>query len=142
LKPWKYGIAVPARDLFEALGGSVQWDGKNRAIYITVPVESSPVPQRVAKTALPVRLAFIHDERLWLLDMDKPGAEPQLVPGENVDQIIGWSGDGQWLAYLRRTSDDEFSEDTRLWVVRADGQQSQCLDDQPVVSVHFNFELL
>ncbi|NSW82469.1 MAG: hypothetical protein HPY90_04205 [Syntrophothermus sp.] len=133
LKPWKYGIAVPARDLFEALGGSVRWDGKNRAVYIDVPVESAPMPQRVAKAALPLRMAFVHDERLWLLDMNRPEAEPQLVPGENVDQIIGWSEDGQWLAYLRRTSDDAFSDDTRLWVVRADGEQSLCLDDQPVV---------
>jgi len=133
LKPWKCGVAIPARDLFEALGGSVRWDGENRAVYIDVPVESVPMPQRVAKAALPVRLAFIHDERLWLLDMTRPEAEPQLVPGENVDQIIGWSEDGQWLAYLRRTSDDEFSDDTRLWVVRADGEQSLCLDDQPVV---------
>ncbi|ADI02072.1 stalk domain-containing protein [Syntrophothermus lipocalidus] len=133
LQYWEYGIAVPARDLFEALGCGVRWDGENRAVYIDVPVESAPMPQRVAKAALPLRMAFIHDERLWLLDMNRAEAEPQLVPGENVDQIIGWSEDGQWLAYLRRTSDDEFSDDTRLWVVRADGEQSLCLDDQPVV---------
>lgn len=133
LKPWKYGIAVPARDLFEALGCSVRWDGKNRAVYIDVPVESAPMPQRVAKAALPLRMAFVYDERLWLLDMNRPGAEPQPVPGKNVEQIIGWSTDGQWLAYLRRTSEDEYSEDVCLWVVRADGGQSWCLDDQPVV---------
>lgn len=133
LQPWKYGIAVPARDLFEALDASVRWDGENRAIYINAPVQSAAVPQRVTGNALPLRLAFTHEERLWLLDADKAGAQPQPVSTPKVDHIIGWSHDGQWLAYLQRQRNDKFSGDLNLWVVGADGQQPQRLDDRPVV---------
>ena len=133
LQPWKYGIAVPARDLFEALGTSVQWDGENRAIYINAPVQPPAVPQRVTETVLPLRLAFTHEERLWLLDADKAGAQPQPVSTPKVDRIIGWSHDGQWLAYLQRQGNDKFSGDLYLWVIAADGKQPQRLDDRPVV---------
>jgi len=46
LQRWKYGIAIPGRDLFEALGASVSWNEEERAIYITAPV---PAPYRSGK---------------------------------------------------------------------------------------------
>jgi len=132
LQPWQYGIAVPGHDLFEALGASVRWDGKETAIYITAPVPIPTVPKNLSVVSLPLRLAFIQDEQLWLLDASDPGAQPFLVPSRNMEQSIGWSRDGKWLAYLQRSSDDQFSGDKNLWVVASDGQQRQCLDTLPI----------
>lgn len=132
LKPWKYGRAVPARDLFEALGARVEWDGENRAIYISSPVQPAPIPNKVTREILPLHLAFTHEEQLWLLEADKAGAEPQPVSTPQVAQIIGWSHDGQWLAYLQYQG-GKYSGDLNLWVVGADGQQPRCLDERLVV---------
>ncbi len=129
---WQYGFAVPGRDLFEALGASVRWDGNERAIYITAPAPAPAVPNSLSETSLPLRLAFIQDEQLWLLDASDPGAQPFLVPSRNIEQIIGWSYDGKWLAYLQRAGDDKYAGIENLWVVSSDGQQSQCLDAVPI----------
>jgi Tol biopolymer transport system component len=132
LQPWRYGIAVPARDLFKALGASVRWDGNERAIYITVPLPTPTIPENLSEASLPLRLAFIRDGQLWLLDASVPGAQPFLAPGGNVERVIGWSQDGAWLAYLQSSNGEESPGDENLWVVSADGRQSQCLDTLPL----------
>jgi hypothetical protein len=132
IQPWQYGLAVPGRDLLEALGAGVSWNDTEKAIYITVPVPVPAVPINLSPISLPLRLALIQDEQLWLLDTSKPGAQPFLVPSRNVEQIIGWSHDGNWLAYLQRVNDDKYSGDMSLWVVSSDGQQTQCLDELPL----------
>ncbi|MEA4924305.1 MAG: stalk domain-containing protein [Syntrophomonadaceae bacterium] len=129
---WQYGFAVPGRDLFEALGASVRWDENERAIYITAPVTAPAIPNRLSEASLPLRLAFIQDEQLWLLDAGDPGAQPFLVPSRNIEQIIGWSYDGKWLAYLQRAGDDEYAGIENLWVVSSNGQQPQCLNEVPI----------
>ncbi len=132
LQLWRYGIAVPGRDLFESLGASVRWDENERAIYITAPVPTPTIPENLSPSSLPLRVAFIQDEQLWLLDASEPEAQPSLVPSRNMEQIIGWSHDGKWLAYLQRSSDDRYPEDVILWVVSSDGQNPQCLDVLPI----------
>ena len=132
LQPWRYGIAVPGRDLFEALGASVRWDGNERAIYIDAPPPASTAPENLSEASLPLRLAFIQDEQLWLLDAGDPGVQPLSVPGSNVEQIIGWSPDGKWLAYMQRVNGEPFSGEKNLWVVSSDGQRRQCLDNLPM----------
>ncbi|MGS0765241.1 hypothetical protein [Syntrophomonas curvata] len=132
LQPWRYGIAAPGRDLFEALGASVRWDGNERAIYIDALPPTPNAPENLSQASLPLRLAFIQNEQLWLLDASAPGTQPLPVPGRNIEQIIGWSRDGKWLAYLQRTSDDPFSGEKNLWVVSSDGQRRQCLDNLPL----------
>lgn len=129
LQSWKYGIAVPGRDLFEALEAEVSWEEKDRAIYITTVPPAPSIPENLSQTSLPLRLAFIQDEQLWLLDASEPGSQPFPVPSRNVEQIIGWSYDGKWLAYLQRMGDDKYSGDMNLWVVAADGRNPQCLDE-------------
>lgn len=132
LQLWQYGIAVPARELFEALGAGVSWDEEERAIYITAAVPAPTIPENLSPTSLPLRVAFIQDEQLWLLDGSEPGAQPSLVPSRNMEQIIGWSHDGKWLAYLQRSSDDRYSGDMNLWLVSSDGQSPQFLDALPI----------
>lgn len=132
LQNWQYGIAVPGRDLLEALGADVQWDEKERAILITVPLVKPADPVNLSKTSLPLRIAFIQDEQLWLLDAKQAGAQPFLTPGRNVKEIIGWSYDGQWLAYLQRSSESQDSGAATLWTVSSDGRQTQCLDTLPL----------
>ncbi len=140
LQPWQYGIAVPGRDLMEALGAAVRWDTKERAMYITAPVPSPTAPKNLCPTNQPLHLAFLQDEQLWIMDASQPGSQPWLVPSCNMEKIIGWSQDGKWLAYTQRLSDDKYSGDQSLWVVSYDGQQPQCLDklliayDNPVWS--------
>ena len=135
LQPWQYGIAVPARDLFEALGADVRWNDAERAIYITTPLPAPTVPENLSPTSLPLHIAFIQDEQLWMLDASKPGAQPFLVLSRNMEQIIGWSHDGKWLAYLQRSSDDKYSGAMNLWVVSSDGQQPKCLDTLPIAYI-------
>lgn len=132
LKPWKYGIAVPGRELLEALGAKVEWDEKNRAIYISSPTLPVPIPNKVSSQTLPLHLAFIHEGQLWLLEAEKSGAKPQPVATPQVAQIIGWSRDGQWLAYLQHQEDNKSTGDYKLWIVPSDGQQPRCVDERPV----------
>ncbi|HWP98807.1 MAG TPA: hypothetical protein VN426_18345 [Syntrophomonadaceae bacterium] len=132
LEPWQYGTAAPGRDLLEALGASVRWEASEPALYITIPVQNPSVPTNVSPAAEPMHLAFIHESQLWLLNVNQPEAQPQPVSTQNVDQIIGWSHDGQWLAYLQRQDKEKYVGDLSLWVVRSDGQQSQCLKEVPV----------
>lgn len=132
LEPWQYGIAAPGRDLFEALGANVLWDSSQSAVYITIPVQSPPLPSNVSPAAEPLCLAFIYEGQVWLLDVDQSGALPQAVPSRNVDELVGWSHDGQWLAYVQRQGEDKYTGDLSLWVTRSDGQQTQCLKEAPV----------
>jgi hypothetical protein len=135
INPWQYGIAVPGRDLCEALGGQVEWDENNRAIHIKTPLQTPPVPHNSADEALPVRLAFIHEGQLYLLNATQTGEDPLVIPSQNVEQIVGWSHDGQWLAYVQRPGDDRYCGEEYLWVVSADGRQNQCLDNSPWLAI-------
>ncbi|MDN5362282.1 MAG: hypothetical protein PWP70_1329, partial [Moorella sp. (in: firmicutes)] len=126
-------IMVPLRFLAEALGATVAWDEQNLTATITTP--PLPVPERVANSGVfPARVAFTSNNNLWLLDGSQAGSKPVQVTKEGAVEILGWSPDGQWLAYLQRETPQEWAGKPYLWVVKADGSGAFQVDAQPVLA--------
>jgi len=124
-------IMVPLRFLAEALGAEVAWDERNLAATISTP--PAPVPERVYSGAFPARVAFTSNNNLWLLDGSQAGAQPVQVTKEGSAEFLGWSPDGQWLAYLQRETPEEWAAKPYLWVVKADGSGAIQVDQRPVL---------
>lgn len=89
--------------------------------------------ERVSSAALPTRLAFVSAQRLWILDARDPEAQPVPLTEPGVTQIVGWSNDGQWLAFLHEPPDDP-QQGARLYVVRPDVPQPVQVDARPVLN--------
>ncbi|QGP91306.1 hypothetical protein MGLY_06370 [Neomoorella glycerini] len=122
---------VPLRFLAEALGARVVWDAQNQTVTITTP--QVPVPERVYSGAFPARVAFSANNNLWLLDGSRAGAGPVQVTKKGSVEILGWSPDGQWLAYLQRETPDLWAGKPYLWVVKAGGSGAFQVDPRPVL---------
>jgi Tol biopolymer transport system component len=127
-------IFAPVRFVAEGLGARVNWNEPAQAVEITSK-EAADV-NRVYNDALPARIAFTNLGHLWLLDAGAAGGQPQQVTTEGTAGIIGWSPDGQWLAYLLsdERGDASFSGSSRLWVVGADGTGAYRVDGDTVMS--------
>lgn len=121
-------ILVPLRFLAEALGATVAWDAANLTVTIT-----TPAPERVYSGAFPARVAFTAGNNLWLLDGSRAGARPVRVTRSGSVEILGWSPDGQWLAYLQRETPELWASKPYLWVVKADGSGAFQVDPRPVL---------
>ncbi|CEP69098.1 Six-bladed beta-propeller, TolB-like [Moorella glycerini] len=123
---------APLRFLAGALGAAVAWDEQNLTATITTP--PAPVPERAYSGAFPARVAFTANGILYLLDGSRAGAKPVRVTKEGtVVTILGWSPDGQWLAYLQREKQEEWAAKPYLWVVKADGSGAFQVDPRPVL---------
>jgi len=125
------GVVAPVRFVAEALGAMVSWDHSTRTLAITS--QSSGIPERVYASAFPARVAFTANRRLWLLDGAQAGAQPVQVTAEGEVQLVGWSPDGEWLAYLYRDAAEDWAAKPYLWVVRADGRGAYQVDPRPVL---------
>jgi len=120
-------VLAPVRFLAQALGWGVRWEGMGRAAYLT------PPPQRVMADRFPARVAFTNDQHLWLLDGTRPAQEPVQVTHGGSVEILGWSPDGNWLAYLWRETQELYLDKAYLWVVKFDGSLSFQVDARPVL---------
>ncbi|WP_126427157.1 WD40 repeat domain-containing protein [Brevibacillus marinus] len=87
--------------------------------------------ERVSSAALPARIAFVSEQRLWMLDARDPAAQPVPLTEPGVTQIVGWSHDGQWLAYLYVPPEDP-QKGPFLHVVNQDASRRAQVADQPV----------
>ncbi|MBC7336025.1 MAG: PD40 domain-containing protein, partial [Clostridia bacterium] len=126
------GSAVaPVRAVAEALGAAVAWNPGTRTVAITT--RPHAVPERVYAPAFPARVAFTANRCLWLLDGTQAGARPVQVTKDGEVQILGWSPDGVWLAYLHRAAGQEGAGKPYLWVVKADGRGAYQVDPRPVM---------
>lgn len=82
---WQYGFAVPGRDLFEALGASVRWDGQESESWLE--------EGRHQEIRVPGQQIFCRqDDRVRSLS--KPG-------DEQADYPLSLSPDGPYLAMQR-----------------------------------------
>lgn len=118
---------VPLRFLAQVLGLAVNWDERTQTATLIAP------PERVYWGAFPARVAFTANNNLWLLDGSQAGAQPVQVTKEGSVQILGWSPDGQWLAYLQRETPEPWESKPYLWVVKYDGSGAVQVDPRPVV---------
>lgn len=118
---------VPLRFLAQVLGLAVNWDERTQTATLIAP------PERVYWGAFPARVAFTANNNLWLLDGSQAGAQPVQVTKEGSVQILGWSPDGQWLAYLQRETPELWESKPYLWVVKYDGSGAVQVDPRPVV---------
>jgi len=123
-------VYAPVRFVAEALGASVEWDGRAQVIRIT---PASPlVVDRVHDPAFPARAAVISDGYLWIVDGTVAGSKPAQVTSTGWAEIIGWSPDGNWLSYLQSPKRESYSSENYLWAVRADGSGAFQVDQEPV----------
>ena len=123
---------VPVSAIVSTLDADFEWNGKTRTVTITTPLPP-PVPERVSQSPFPALVAFTNAGCLWILDGSRTGAAPGQVTREGRAEILGWSPDGQWLAWLQKAEEDEFSAKPYLWTVRADGTGSFQVDPRPVL---------
>ncbi|WP_338827032.1 stalk domain-containing protein [Neomoorella thermoacetica] len=125
-------VLAPARFLAESLGAGVSWNALTLTVAITTPPPA--VPERVYAAPFPARVAFSANNHLWLLDGSQAGAGPVQVTKDGAVQILGWSPDGQWLAYLQWETSEFRAGKPYLWVVRADGNGAFQVDQRPVLA--------
>ncbi|MDI6907698.1 MAG: stalk domain-containing protein [Thermoanaerobacterales bacterium] len=123
-------LVAPARFLAEALGAGVDYDLVTQTVrIISAPPEK---PERVYNSSFPARVALTNNGRLWLVDGGRAGSAPVQVTADGAVEIVGWSPDGRWLAYLHYDSQDIYSAKPYLWVVKADGTGAFRVDPRPV----------
>jgi WD40 repeat protein len=126
-------LQVSLNFLASALGGRVKWDQAASVAQITIsqPVPL-PKPERIETTAFAARIAFTSDGRLWLVDGRHADSTPISLTAAGPVEIVGWSSNGDWLAYLQSDQGDEYASKQYLWVVKADGTGATQLDERPV----------
>jgi Tol biopolymer transport system component len=119
---------VPVK-LFEFLEVDVTWDGETDTVSLSSSNQIA-VPKRVSPEGFPAKVAFTSNGQLWLLDGEKQEAKPVQVTKSGTVEIIGWSQDGKWLAYLSAEQENLSSEATALWVVDAQNLTNYQVDAQ------------
>ncbi|MDD3363833.1 MAG: stalk domain-containing protein [Syntrophomonas sp.] len=126
-------LQVSLNFLASALGGRVKWDQAASMAQITTsqPVPL-PKPERIETAAFATRVAFTSDGRLWLVDGRQTDSPPISLTASGPAEIVGWSSNGEWLAYLQSDPSDEHAGKQYLWVVKADGTGAIQLDERPV----------
>lgn len=126
---------APVRFVAEALGAQVSWDGHAQTVEIAS--KQAADVRRVYTDILPAHIAFTSSGHLWLLDARIAGDPPRQVTHKGTVSIIGWSPDGQWLAYLQSDDRDSgafYASNNRLWVVRSDGTEAYQIDQDAVLT--------
>ncbi|ACV61764.1 copper amine oxidase domain protein [Desulfofarcimen acetoxidans DSM 771] len=126
-------LQVSLNFLASALGGRVKWDQAASMAQITTsqPVPL-PKPERIEMAAFAARVAFTSDGHLWLVDGRQTDSTPISLTEAGPAEIVGWSSNGEWLAYLQSDISDEYASRQYLWVVKADGTGAIQLDERPV----------
>lgn len=120
----------PARFIAEALGANVDYNILTQTVRIISAVPEKP--DRAYDSSFPARVALTNNGHLWLVDGSRAGSAPVQVTREGNVEIVGWSPDGRWLAYLHYDSQDNFSAKAYLWVVKADGTGAFQVDSRSV----------
>lgn len=123
-------LMVPLRSVCEIFGIKLDWDMLNQTANLDVP--GLLKTERLYNPAIPARIAFINHGHLFIMDGNEPGSAPLLINQKGENEIIGWSADGQWLAYLNSPIRYNYSGGQYLWVVKVDGSQNTQLDPRPV----------
>lgn len=126
-------LHVSLNYLASALGGLVKWDQDASVAKITTsqPVPL-PEPERIETSAFAARAVFTSNGHLWLVNGREADSPPIRLTDAGKVEILGWSANGEWLAYLQSDPRDEYARKPYLWVVKADGTGAIQLDQRPV----------
>lgn len=73
------------------------------------------------------RIAYLNQRQLWLVEQ---GFSQPVKTDDRVSEIVGWSKDGRWLAYCKKTAG---RKGVYLWVTDHTGQRRMAVDTRPVV---------
>ncbi|MGD0154230.1 MAG: hypothetical protein ABSC17_10845 [Thermacetogeniaceae bacterium] len=119
--------------LRNAIAESGSGSSSSGASFMNPDLHSTGV-ERVCAAAFPMRVAWIANGRLCLLDGTAANARPVQVNTGGFPWISGWSPDGRWVAFSYRPKPENYSQ-TYLWVVRADGTGAYQVDQRPVSEV-------
>ncbi|MDS1030719.1 stalk domain-containing protein [Bacillota bacterium LX-D] len=122
-------VVVPLRFISTALDVSIGWDAKT--ITVEISTGEPKVPEGKLAAEIPARIAFLDQNNLYLLG-NKAGDSPKQITKDGLAQIIGWSYDGNWFAYLKRSSTETYYDKPYLYVVKADGTGGYKVDLNPV----------
>ncbi|WP_232695988.1 copper amine oxidase [Brevibacillus daliensis] len=96
-----------------------------------IPVSPTPVVSKnVPLSSLPAKIALQNESTIWLWDASQKGSIPKEIVKDGTVQLLDWSADGKWLAYLRSPHKNSYSWD--LWVISADGKQKFQVETLPV----------
>jgi Tol biopolymer transport system component len=121
--------------IMERFHAWVELNEADRSVHLTSE-QPTAVVKRVYAPAFPLRVAWIADGRLCLLDGTVGGSQAVKVAlNDQVSHIVGWSPDGWWLMFLCYPTQDSFSDLNYLWVVGAAGTGAFQVDPRPVESV-------
>lgn len=123
-------LMVPLRSVCEIFGIKLDWNALNQTVNLDIPGLINS--ERLYNAAIPAQIAFINHGHLYIMDGNQPGSTPVLINRKGENEIIGWSADGQWLAYLNSPVRYNSSGEQYLWVVKADGSQTTEIDSHPV----------
>lgn len=98
--------------------------------------EQRELPTRSNKeVTVPAQIAFTSNQQLFVLNLQDKNGTPKPITKDGLAEIVGWSGDGQWLLFVQYKGDSRYSAPGYLWLVRADGSGAVQLDDRPVTGV-------
>ena len=123
-------LMVPLRTVCNLFSVKLDWNEPSQTVNLDVP--GLLKTERLYDPAIPARIAFLNHGYLFIMDGNQPGSAPLLINQKGENQIIGWSADGQWLAYLNSPMRNDYSGGEYIWVVKADGSQNTQIDPHPV----------
>lgn len=113
-----------------ALAASLWTQGSSAGVLA---VETQPLPERVTPVTVPAQIAFTSNQQLWMLDGQDKNSKPVQVTKEGGSEIVGWSGDGNWLLFMKYPEGDSNYTKGYLWAVSKDGSTSLQIDERPIV---------
>lgn len=95
--------------------------------------EAKLIPERVSPVAVPAQIAFTSNQQLWMLNGQDKKSKPVQVTKEGISEIVGWSGDGNWLLFMKYPDSDSYYTNGFLWAVSKDGRTALQIDERPIV---------
>lgn len=89
-------------------------------------------PTRVSKQTFPFCVALQNEQTVLLWDASKQGSQPIPVATDGKVQIIDWSVNGEWIAYLRSPVPESYLGPWYLWVSKADESKNYQVDSREI----------
>ncbi|MBM7109054.1 Protein TolB [Brevibacillus laterosporus] len=90
------------------------------------------IPTRVSKQTFPFYVAMQNEQTVLLWDASKQDSQLIPVATDGKVQIIDWSANKEWIAYLRSPDRKSYSGPWYLWISKADGSKKYQVDSREI----------